>query len=120
MALDHTRSGPHRRAGMSRDKLEGTWLVEFEWDTNKDASNKAKHGITFSEAATIFGDPLELTIPDPSHSHEEFRWISLGQSSTGALLVVSFTERKEGRIRIVSARPANRHERQAYERHHRK
>lgn len=93
--------------------------MEFEWDTRKDASNRGKHGITFSEAATIFGDPLELTISDPEHSHQEFRWISLGRSNTGDLLVVSYTEREENRIRIISARPANRHERRTYERHHR-
>ena len=117
MALNHTRSGSERHPGISREKLKESWLVEFEWDTNKDASNTGKHGVTFSEAATVFGDPLELTIPDPDHSHDEFRWISLGRSSAGGL--VSYTEGEESRIRIISARPANRHERRAYERHHR-
>ena len=93
--------------------------MEFEWDTNKEASNRGKHGIAFAEAATIFGDPLELTISDPEHSRDEFRWISLGRSSAGELLVVSYTEREESRIRIISARPANRHEQRSYERHHR-
>ena len=79
MALNHTRSGSERHPGISREKLKESWLVEFEWDTNKDASNTGKHGVTFSEAATVFGDPLELTIPDPDHSHDEFRWISLGR-----------------------------------------
>ena len=93
--------------------------MEFEWDTKKDASNEGKHGITFSEAATVLGDPLELTISDPDHSQEEFRWLSLGRSTTGDLLVVSYTEREENRIRIISARHANRHERRTYERRYR-
>ena len=68
--------------------------MEFEWDKNKDASNHKRHGIEFSEAATIFGDPLELTITDPDHSYEEYRWISMGRSSAGELLIVSYTERE--------------------------
>jgi uncharacterized DUF497 family protein len=51
--------------------------MEFEWDPNKAATNFAKHGVTFSEAATVFGDPLEVAIDDPDHSEEEFRFLSI-------------------------------------------
>ena len=93
-----------------------SWVVEFERDKNKDAPNHKRHGIEFSEAATIFGDPLELTISDPDHSSEEHRWISMGRSGAGELLIVSYTERERSRIRIISARRANRHERRTHER----
>lgn len=63
---------------------------------------------------TVFGDPLEVTIPDPEHSVEERRFLSMGESSAGRLLVVAYTER-EGRIRIISAREATAQERKTYE-----
>ena len=93
-------------------------MVEFEWDPGKASSNEKKHGVDFLEAVTIFGDPLELTIPDPDHSHEEFRFISIGQSAAGRLLVVSYTERGEARIRLISARRATKREQQRYEQSH--
>jgi uncharacterized protein len=86
----------------------------FEWDSDKAVSNQKKHRIAFDEAKTIFGDPNELTIYDEDHSAEEDRYISLGRSSRGRLIVVSYTERDD-RIRIISARPANRRERNEYE-----
>lgn len=88
--------------------------MDFEWDPEKAASNADKHGVEFAEAATVFADPLELTIADPDHSEDENRFISLGRSTSGTLLVVSFTER-ENRIRIISARPATSRERRDYE-----
>jgi len=88
--------------------------MEFEWDPNKEKINVAKHGVTFAEAMTIFGDPLELTIADPDHSEAEFRFISIGLSSAGRLLVVGYTERNE-RIRLITARPVNSRERKQYE-----
>ena len=88
--------------------------MEFEWDQDKAAANLTKHGIDFVEASTIFGDPLEVTIPDPGHSEGEARFLSLGRSATGQLLVVAYTER-EGRIRIIHARVAEPNERRAYE-----
>jgi uncharacterized DUF497 family protein len=88
--------------------------MEFEWDTNKAHSNLEKHGIGFAEAMTVFGDPLEATIPDPDHSEGEARFLSLGRSEHGRLLVVSYTER-EGRIRLISAREAEPRERKTYE-----
>jgi len=88
--------------------------MEFEWDAKKAASNFAKHGVTFSEAMTVFGDPLELVIADPRHSEGEFRFLSVGQSAIGRRLVVAYTER-EGRTRIINARGATTRERRQYE-----
>jgi uncharacterized DUF497 family protein len=88
--------------------------VEFTWDPDKAAENVRKHGVDFVEASTIFGDPLEVTIPDPEHSEGEFRFLSLGQSAEARLLVVAYTER-EGKIRIIHARMAEPKERRAYE-----
>ena len=88
--------------------------MEFEWDAPKAASNVAKHGVTFPEAMTVFGDPLEVTIADPHHSEDEFRFLSVGQSGIGRLLVVAYAER-EGRTRIISARQATPRERRQYE-----
>jgi uncharacterized DUF497 family protein len=90
--------------------------VEFEWDQTKAESNLEKHDVSFDEAATAFGDPLSLTIPDPDHSDDEERLILLGASYVGRLLVVVHTERGE-RIRIISARLATRNERVNYEEH---
>ena len=88
--------------------------MEFEWDPEKAGSNTEKHGVEFVEATTVFADPLELTVLDPDHSENESRFLSLGRSASGTLLVVSFTERGN-RIRIISARPATPRERQEYE-----
>ncbi len=88
--------------------------MEFEWDTDKAHSNIEKHGIGFAEAMTVFGDPLEVTIPDPDHSEGEARFLSVGRSEQGRLLVVSYTERGE-RIRLISAREAEPRERKTYE-----
>lgn len=88
--------------------------MKFEWDPVKAQSNSDKHGVSFTEAMTVFGDPLEMTIPDPDHAEGETRFLSLGQSERSRLLVVSYTER-EGRIRLISAREAEPRERKAYE-----
>jgi uncharacterized DUF497 family protein len=88
--------------------------VEFEWDPEKEQSNIQKHGVDFTEAATVFGDPLELTISDPDHSIGEYRFLSMGHSIRHRILVVSYTER-ENRIRIISARTASPKERRQYE-----
>jgi hypothetical protein len=88
--------------------------MEFEWDGQKAASNVAKHGVTFAEAMTVLSDPLEFTIADPDHSEGECRFLSMGLSATGRLLVVAYTERQE-RIRIINAREATPRERRQYE-----
>jgi len=88
--------------------------LEFEWDAKKARDNIKKHSVSFEEASTMFGDPLALTIYDPLHSEEEDRFVTLGESEKGRLMVVSFTDR-EDRIRIISARVATRQERKDYE-----
>ena len=86
----------------------------FEWDPAKAASNLAKHGVSFLEATTAFGDALSILWPDPSHSHGEARYLVLGVSDKQRLLVVAFADR-EPRTRIISARLATRSERRRYE-----
>lgn len=88
--------------------------LQFEWDSKKARSNKRKHGITFEEASTIFGDPLSITIHDPAHSISEDRFITIGTSANGRLIVVVHTERGDT-IRIISARNATRNEKRQYE-----
>lgn len=88
--------------------------MSFEWDPNKAASNLAKHGIAFVEAASVFLDPLARTYGDPDHSASEAREITIGHSARGRTLVVAHTERS-GRLRIISARRATPRERTAYE-----
>ena len=87
--------------------------MEFEWDPDKAARNIAKHGVAFSEAATVFGDPLALTFFDPDHSDDEDRYLTFGDSIEGRLLIVSHTDRAD-RTRIISARVATRRERKIY------
>jgi uncharacterized DUF497 family protein len=89
-------------------------MLKFEWDADKAAVNKSKHGVTFEEAATVFGDPESFTIFDPAHSQAENRFIILGRSHLDRLLVVVHTERGDN-VRIISARRASRRERKFYE-----
>ncbi len=88
--------------------------MEFEWDPTKAELNWKKHRITFSEASTVFSDIMSSTFADPEHSDEEARFITLGMSDRGRLLMVSHTDRND-RTRIISARVANRRERKTYE-----
>ena len=88
--------------------------LSFQWDENKARTNLAKHGVSFEEAATVFGDSLSLTIADPALSQTEDRLIVLGHSHQRKLLVVVHTERGDS-IRIISARRASRRERKSYE-----
>jgi uncharacterized protein len=88
--------------------------LRFEWDNRKADSNLRAHGVSFREATTVFTDPLSITISDPDHSMAEMRFIDIGLSHRGRLLVVSYTERGN-RIRLISARLATRNERRQYE-----
>ena len=89
--------------------------ADFEWDSHKAAENRRKHGVSFDDAATAFADPLAVTVTDPDHSSAaERRYIPVGRSARGRLLVVSHAERGTA-IRIISARPATRREREQYE-----
>jgi uncharacterized DUF497 family protein len=86
----------------------------FEWGPEKAKANLSKHGVSFVEAVTVFGDPLSMNMPDPDHSEGEERFILLGMSDRYRLLVVSYAERPP-RTRIISARLATRNERKQYE-----
>jgi len=89
--------------------------IVFEWDSRKAKRNYAKHRVSFEEASTVFGDPLSLTIADPSHSRPaEERLVTIGGSYLGRLLVVVHCDVAES-IRIISARKATRRERKDYE-----
>jgi hypothetical protein len=88
--------------------------LNFEWDAKKARSNAEKHGISFIEASTVFGDPNSLTIPDPLHSADEQRFVTIGCSQHRKILVVVSTERG-ATLRIISARLASRRERKQYE-----
>jgi uncharacterized DUF497 family protein len=88
--------------------------MKFEWDPGKSEANLNKHGISFHEASTVFGDPLALTFNDPDHSVGEQRFLTFGLSRMGQLLVVVHTERRK-KTRIISARRATRQERKIYE-----
>lgn len=87
--------------------------MQFEWDDDKAAINERKHGVSFTEAMTVFADPLALTGFDPDHSVAEDRYITMGLSAEGQLLTISHTDRDEN-VRIISARPASRAERKDY------
>ena len=86
----------------------------FEWDPKKAESNARKHGVTFEEASTAFGDPLSLLMSDADHSLNEERYLVLGMSNQQKLLVVAFAERPP-RTRLISARRATAAERRRYE-----
>ena len=88
--------------------------MEFEWDDDKADANEKKHGVSFTEAETVFGDALALTGYDPDHSDEEDRYITMGISIEDRLLVISHTDRGN-KVRIISARVASRKERRDYE-----
>jgi uncharacterized DUF497 family protein len=88
--------------------------MEFEWDPRKARINLRKHGVSFTEAATIFGDELAITVSDPDHSDNEDRYITIGWSARRRLLIVSHTDRGD-RIRIISARELTKAERKEYE-----
>jgi uncharacterized DUF497 family protein len=88
--------------------------LQFTWDPKKAAANLRKHGVGFPEAATAFADPHSITIADPDHSAGEERFVLIGQSDRRRLVVVAHVERGD-LMRIISARPASRRERNTYE-----
>jgi uncharacterized DUF497 family protein len=88
--------------------------LTLEWDENKSKRNVRKHGVTFGEAKTVFNDPFAITIEDPDHSANEDRYLDIGLSLKGEVLVVWYTERNDS-IRLIGCRKATRFERKAYE-----
>lgn len=89
-----------------------TYFVRFTWDPKKAASNRRKHGVSFTEAATVFADPLAAMLEDAIDAQ---RWLMVGQSEKGRVLITVFSEVTEDTIRIISARRATSHERKRYE-----
>ena len=88
--------------------------MQLEWDAEKARRNLTKHGVSFDEAATVFSDPLAVTIHDPDHSQQEQRFLTTGLSKRRRLMIVAHTDR-EGRVRIISAREVTASERSQYE-----
>ena len=88
--------------------------LTFEWDPDKADENERKYGVSFPEAATVFGDPLSVTMADPDHSVGEARFLTIGISHQQRLLVVAHADRDDA-IRLISARAATRTERKTYE-----
>ena len=88
--------------------------MRFAWNEQKATTNLAKHGVSFEEAATIFGDPLSDTFSDPDHSVEERRFLIIGTSDRGRMLIVAHTDDGEV-VRIISAREPTSGERKSYE-----
>jgi uncharacterized protein len=88
--------------------------MTFEWDEGKADSNLIKHGVSFDEAQTVFNDSLYVDFYDPDHSENEDRYLIIGESSRGRLLIVSYTERYN-KNRLISARETTKSERKMYE-----
>ncbi len=94
-------------------------LYNFEWDPVKAKSNLKKHSVSFEQASEVFLDPLQLSIPDDEHNEQEERWITLGNTKAQQLRLVVHTfityHQDQVTVRIISARPATRHEQKQYE-----
>lgn len=94
--------------------MSSTVDIDFDWDEDKATANVKKHGISFEEAKTVFGDPFSVTISDPAHSSSEYRFVDIGTSARAMVLAVTYSER--GRtIRLISCRKATKAERKIYE-----
>ena len=86
----------------------------IEWDPVKARTNLRKHGVDFHEAGTVLDDPLSTSFPDPDHSVDEARFLTIGVSASGRILVVAHTDRGEA-VRLINARRATPRERKFYE-----
>jgi len=95
------------------------FLYEFEWDPVKAHANFSKHGLDFERAATVFLDPLAVSIPDEEHSEDEVRWITLGKDASGQYVLAIHTfewlAESRGRVRLISARRPTKTEIRDYE-----
>jgi uncharacterized protein len=89
-------------------------LPQYEWDEDKARTNLRKHQASFLEGATVFNDPLVATQSDSGHSYDEQRYVAIGRSVRGRVLVVVFTERGD-KIRLISCRKATPREQRVYE-----
>ncbi len=88
--------------------------MQFEWEPEKDRDHLARHGISFDEASTVFGDPFAVTIDDPDHSTEERRFVTTGYSTRQRIIIVVHTDRDDS-VRLISAREVTPAERRVYE-----
>ena len=88
-------------------------MLKFVWNVSKAAANAHKHGVAIDEAATVFADPLSITIEDREHSFDELRLVTMGASSSGRILVVVHADRGD-EMRIISARSATAREKRSY------
>jgi len=104
----------HSKCKKTADIREFIILFTFEWDEKKANENLKRHNISFDEAKTVFNDPFSITIYDPDHSATEHRYIDIGLSSKGKLIVVSYVERDKN-TRIISSRKATKKEQRHYE-----
>lgn len=99
--------------------MVGNFEFHFAWDSAKAASNRRKHGVSFELAATVFRDPLMISVPDEEHSEIDERWITVGQAENSKLLLVVHTYLEvsvnAANVRIISARRATKHEQRQYE-----
>lgn len=97
----------------------GVFQLHVSWDPVKARSNRNKHRVTFEQAATALNDPLASSVRDKDHSENEERWVTLGRTAGGMLIVVVHTYHEVGvdaaNVRIISARPAGKRERRQYE-----
>lgn len=97
------------------------FLYEFEWDLAKAQTNFTKHGMDFERAATVFRDPLALTVPDEEHNETESRWVTIGRDQTDNYVLVVHTFKQlahdRARIRLISARRPTKVEVRNYEEH---
>jgi len=89
-------------------------LLEFEWDPKKAARNLRKHGVSFEEAASVFNDEVATAYRDPDHSQYERRYLAIGTSVRGRLLIIAYAYRGE-RVRIINGREVTKQEREMYE-----
>ena len=88
--------------------------MPYDWDPEKAIANLEKHGVSFEEALTVFGDPLATTVLDHGHSIDEERWLTMGLSSRQRIVMVWHTNRGDS-VRLIGARPATPQEKRIYE-----
>ena len=112
--IDIARIHPVSRLSLGSLRCKPRSIMEFEWDDEKSRLNADKHGVSFEEASSVFGDPLALTFNDPFHSEQECRYLTFGRSAEQRSLVVVHTSRGDT-IGIISVRPMTPRERRAYE-----
>jgi len=114
-----SESRPSPRIGNGADTTKEAYfapiVLRFTWDPVKAELNLRKHGVSFAEARTVFGDPLNADMPDPDHSRDELRFVTIGKSENGQLLVVIYAEPEPDWIHIISARRTTPGERRKYE-----